>query len=252
LVSRVQSIERAFAVLSALGDGPAGVTAIAGRANLPKSTVVRLLRTLQHEQAVEQDGRDGLYRLGSRVATLATGVGERRSLVATTHPYLIELAAATGEAAGLSIPDGGTAHYLDQVGTPNPVSTRDWTGSRLPMHAVSSGVVFVAHMSPLALDRFLAAPLERYTARTVVDPDALRERLRQVALDGFGWVHDEFEDGISSVASGIADGSGEVVAAIHVHGPTYRFPPLGGETEVGTLVADTAARVARVLRQTSG
>ena len=251
-MSRVQAIERAFAVLSALGDGPAGVTAIAGRAHLPKSTVVRLLRTLQHERAVEQDERDGLYRLGSRVATLASGLGERRSLVATAHPYLVELAAATGESSGLSIPDGRTAHYLDQVGTPNPVSTRDWTGTRLPMHAVSSGIVFLAHMSPTALDQYLATPLERYTSRTVTDPDALRDRLPQVAIDGFGWVHEEFEDGISSVAAGIADGSGEVIAALHVHGPTYRFPPPAREAEVGRSVAEAAARMTRILRQTAG
>jgi DNA-binding IclR family transcriptional regulator len=111
-VSRVQSIERAFAVLSALGDGPSGVTTIAGRAHLPKSTVVRLLRALQAEDAVLQDAGDGRYRLGPRVVTLAAGLAASPSLLAVARPHLAELAAATGEAAGRSIPDGRDVHYV--------------------------------------------------------------------------------------------------------------------------------------------
>src|SRR5207247_9145630 len=66
------------------------------------------------------------------------------------------------------------------------------------------------------------------------------------------WVHDEFAMGISSVAAGIADASGEVVAAVHVHGPSYRFPPAGREAALGLVVATSAARIARALRQAVG
>ena len=239
-------------MLTALGDGPAGVTSIAGRAGLPKSTVVRLLRALQAEDAVLQDANSGWYRLGPRVVTLAAGLAASPSLLAVARPHLSELAASTGEAAGLSIPDGRDVHYVEQVDTPNPVSIRDWTGSRVAMHAVSSGQVFLAHVSSAALDAYLERPLEALTSRTLTEPGVLRERLRTVQLAGYSWVHDEFAEGISSVASGIADASGEVVAALHVHGPSYRFPPPGRESDVGRLVATTAARIARALRQTSG
>jgi len=251
-VSRVQSIERAFAVLSALGDGPSGVTTIAGRAQLPKSTVVRLLRALQAEDAVEQSPVDGRYRLGPRVVTLAAGLAASPSLLAVARPSLAALAIETGEAAGLSIPDGRDVHYVEQVDTPNPVSIRDWTGTRVPMHAVSSGQVFLAHASSSVVDAYIAGGLARLTSGTLTDPDALRERLRAVQLGGYAWVHDEFAEGISSVAAGIADASGEVVAALHVHGPSYRFPPAGRDADVGRLVATTAARIARTLRQATG
>jgi IclR family acetate operon transcriptional repressor len=101
-VSRVQSIERAFAVLGALGDGPLGVTGVADRVRLPKSTVARLLAALASEGAVEQvpDGTD--YRIGSRLVTLAAGVRQTRSLIALARPHLVDLAGVIGEAAGLS------------------------------------------------------------------------------------------------------------------------------------------------------
>jgi len=248
-VSRVQSIERAFAVLGALTDGPSGVTEVAERVGLPKSTAARMLASLAREGAVEQGPGDTRYRLGARIETLATSLVATRSVAAVARPHLTELAASIGEAAGLSIPDGREVHYIDQVDTPNPVGVRDWTGSRIPMHAVSSGLVFLAHRSAATIERYLAEPLLALTERTTTDPDVLRERLRAVALAGYAWVHDEFADGISSVAAAIADASGEVVAAVHVHGPSYRFPPAGRDATIGLNVATTAARIARSLRQ---
>src|SRR5512143_756323 len=150
-MSRVQSIERAFAVLATLADGPIGVTDVADRAGLAKSTAARLLASLAREGAVEQVPGDTRYRLGSRLVTLAAGIRPTRGLVAVAHPDLEQLASRTGEAAGLSVPDGVLVHYVDQVGSPNPVQVRDWTGSRIPMHAVSSGQVFLAHLPGPAL-----------------------------------------------------------------------------------------------------
>lgn len=241
-------------MLTALTDGPVGVTEVAERVDLPKSTAARMLASLAREGAVEQVPGETRYRLGPRIEVLATGLGTTRSLVAIARPHLAELAASLGEAAGLSIPDGAEVHYVDQVDspTPNPVGIRDWTGSRVAMHAVSSGLVFLAHRPAAAVERYLAGPLPALTDRTVTDPAAIRERLRAIALAGYAWVHDEFAIGISSVAAGIADASGEVVAAVHVHGPSYRFPPAGRETALGLTVATTANRIAKAVRQAAG
>jgi DNA-binding IclR family transcriptional regulator len=248
-VSRVQSIERAFAVLGTLADGPIGVTEVAERAHLPKSTAARLLASLAREGVVEQVPGDTRYRLGGRLATLAAGVLPTRSLARLARPSLVDLAAEIGEAAGLSVPDGDLVHYIDQVDTPNPVAVRDWTGSRLPMHAVSSGQVLLAFRPAAALERYLQQPLERFTEVTLVDPAALRERLRDVRRDGYAWAREEFDRGISSVAAPIADASGEVIAAVHLHGPSYRFPAADVEAAIAERVVTTAARIAGSLRQ---
>jgi IclR family acetate operon transcriptional repressor len=249
-VSRVQSIERAFAVLSALSDGPIGVTEVAERADLPKSTAARLLSSLSREGAVEQVPGDTRYRLGPRIATLAEGVVPVRSLIATARPILEELATSTGETAGLSVAEGFVVHYVDQVGTSHQVQVRDWTGTRVPMHAVSSGLVFLAHLPQPTLETFLARDHEAFTARTLTAEGALRERLAKVQADGFAWVHEEFAEGLSSVAAAVADASGGIAAAVHVHGPSYRFPK-GRETEVGEVVLAGATRVSERLRRSA-
>ena len=248
-MSSVQSIRRAFDVLGALADGPLGVTDVAERSGLPKSTAARMLATLTGEGAVEQVPGDTLYRLGPRLVTLAAGLTPVRSLAAVARPTLEELAAASMEAAGLSVPDGDLVHYIDQVATPNPVSVRDWTGTRAPLHAVSSGQVLLAFRMPVAVNHYLARPLEGFTPRTLTDPEAVRERLHAIRRVGYAWAIEEFDEGISSVAAPIADASGEVVAALHLHGPSYRFPPDGQEATLAAMVVAAAARIADGLRQ---
>jgi len=250
--SRVQSIERAFAVLTALSDGPIGVTDVAERAALPKSTAARLLGSLAHEGVVEQVPGETRYRLGPRIVTLAAGVRPTRSLIALARPYLIELAESAGEVAGLSVPDGSLVHYVDQVDSPHPVGVRDWTGTRIPMHTASSGLVLLAHFLPAELDQFLAQPLQRFTSVTVVDPERIRVRIRRAQVDGFAWTRDEYADGISSVAAAIADEDGEVIGAIHVHGPSYRFPAAGQEESIAHRVVATAARITERVRHAPG
>ena len=247
-MSSVQSIRRAFDVLGALADGPLGVTDVAERSGLPKSTAARMLATLAHEGAVEQVSGATSYRLGPRLVTLASGLTPTRSLAAVAHPTLEELAVASGEAAGLSVPDGDLVHYIDQVAVPNPVSVRDWTGTRAPLHAVSSGQVLLAFRMPAAVNHYLARPMEGFTARTLTEPESVRSRLHAIRRAGYAWAIEEFDEGISSVAAPIADASGEVVAALHLHGPSYRFPAAGQEAATATMVVAAAARIADGLR----
>jgi DNA-binding IclR family transcriptional regulator len=117
------------------------------------------------------------------------------------------------------------------------------------MHAVSSGQVFLAHMSEAAIERYLAMPRVAFTDRTVTDSAALRERLRQVQLAGHAWVHDEFAEGLSSVAAPIADALGNVNAAVHVHGPSYRFPAPGAEDRIADAVMGAAGRISARTRE---
>ena len=248
-MSRVQSIERAFAVLGALTAGPIGVTEVAERVDLPKSTAARMLASLVREGAVEQLPGESRYRLGPRIETLATGLGATRGLAETARPHLTELAAMIGEAAGLSIPETDAMHYVEQVDSDHPVGVRDWTGSRIAMHAVSSGLAVLALWPRPRLDAYLDRPLERFNERTMTDPTELRVRLQRIQLDGHAWTNGEYAEGIASVAAGIADASGELVAAIHVHGPSYRFPEAGTETRIASAVIETAARLSARLRQ---
>src|SRR5262245_51701925 len=143
-VGSVQSVERAFAVLRCLAGGPAGVTEIADRCDLPKSTVSRLLATMNEIDVVEQVGAGGDYRLGSVIVDLAGGMSPTAHLVTLARPHLADLSEDLGEATGLSVLDGRQVHYLDQVDGRHAVQVHDWTGERVPAHLVPSGLVLLA------------------------------------------------------------------------------------------------------------
>lgn len=247
-MSSVQAIDRAFAVLDVLGAGPLGVTEVAARTGLPKSTAARLLTTLVGLSAVEQVPGGTDYRLGPRLLALSAGLGAVRTLTQVARPELEALAAETGEAAGLSVREGSTVRYIDQADSPQPVVVRDWTGTRLPLHPVSSGRVFLAAMAPAELDAALRGPLERFTPATIVDSAALRRVMREVIRDGVAWTADEYAEGITSVAAPVVDAAGEVVAAIHVHGPSYRFPGEQPRDRVEEALRAAATRVSGRLR----
>lgn len=249
-MSNVQSVERAFAVLRCLAGGPAGVSEIAERVGLPKSTVSRLLSTLQSIEAVEQLNAGGEYRVAELMVEIASGASPGTDLVAVARPHLAELVGLLGEAAGLSVLEAGDVHYLDQVASDGIVQLRDWTGERIPAHVVSSGLVMLAHGRAEDVERFLARPLQRFTDRSVTEPAALRRRLRTVAAEGTAWVYEEYSEELNSVAAPVRNAAGRVVAAVHVHGPAYRFPADGRAADITAAVVAAAERVSTRLGHT--
>jgi DNA-binding IclR family transcriptional regulator len=248
-VGSVQSVERAFAVLQCLAAGPAGVTELAERSDLPKSTVSRLLATLQELGAVEQLESGADYRIGPAVIGLAGGAGPTAHLVAIARPYLVDLARQLDEATGLSVRDRDRVHYLDQVDGEHAVRVRDWTGERAPLHLVPSGLVLLAAAGADDQRRYLSAPLAASTARSVIDVARLRRRLDEIESSGVEWVYEEFAEGINSVAAPVGDGE-NVVAAVHAHGPSYRFPGTRSPDEIAALVVATAGRISSRLAMT--
>ena len=239
----VQSIKRSFALLRALAVGPVGVTELAERVELPKSTVARLLASLEEERAVEQTEAGGEYRLGPGLIDLAGSAPRGRNLVAASRPHLLELAESLDEVAGLSVIDGGQVYYLDQTESSSNIQVRDWTGEYAPLHAVPSGLVILAHQPDSVMEEYLAAPLVACTSWTVTDPGEMRDRLEQVRSIGYAWVYEEFAEGINSVAAPIFESDGTVEAALHVHGPAYRFPNPDFTHDHGIAVIEAARRL---------
>jgi DNA-binding IclR family transcriptional regulator len=115
------------------------------------------------------------------------------------------------------------------------------------MHAVPSGLVLLAEWPKDALDAYLAGELVAPSRRTVTDPAELRSRLADVREAGHAWGLEEFAEGIDSVAAPIRDARGNPVAAVHVHGPSYRFPAPRSEARVAAAVAAAAHEISRRL-----
>ncbi len=243
----VQSVARAFRILEALATGELGITELGARADLPKSTVARLVATLEEIGAVERSDDEGRYRIGPEIVALAGVASPTANLVSVVRPQLRLLAELTGEDAGLSVPDGHRAHYIDQVSSDNDIQVRDWTGARISMHATPSGQVMLASWPEERLERFLERPLTAFTDATITEPEDLRKKLLAVREDGYVWAFEEFAEGLNSVATAIRDSRDRLVGAIHVHGPAYRFPAPGQAEGTGRMLLEAAHRLSGLI-----
>lgn len=239
----VQSVDRAISVLQVLARrGVAGVTEISTELRVPKSTIFRLLGTLEARKLVEQMTTRGAYRLGNGVVQLASGSTRKHDLSLISRSACHELAEVAGETVNIAIDDGGAVVSIDQVISSATVTTVNWVGQRSPFHATAAGKVFLAHMTEPEVRARLVEPLERFTASTIVDLKTLMDHLDTVRALGFAVSQEEQEPGLASVAAPIWNLDGSLIAALAISGPTFR---VNDETipELAELVQFAAARI---------
>jgi DNA-binding IclR family transcriptional regulator len=223
----VRSVDRAAALLLALGEsqGEAGVTELARRLGLHKSTASRLLATLQRRGLVEQDEETGKYRLGLVVIRLAERAERTLDLRGIAMPELERLARLTHETTGLGILEGDQLLTVAQADGPNLIAVGDWTGRATPAHCVASGKVLLATLAEREVVRIVKRGLPRYTERTLVELDPILEELARIRRRGYATAIGEYELGLNAVAAPVHDARGQIIAAVDVWGPTFRLTP---------------------------
>jgi DNA-binding IclR family transcriptional regulator len=222
--SQVQSVDRAIAILYLLAQhGDAGVTTVANELGVHKSTAFRLIAALEQWNLIEQEGERGKYHLGRGVLRLAAATTARLELPAEARPVCRRLATELGEAVNIAILDNGEATHILQEYAKTAITGRNWLGQRTPLHATASGKVLLAYADPVTVKQTLGVALQPYTPRTVTEPAALEAELAAVRERGWASTAEELEIGLNALAAPIHDGTGEVVAAVGVSGPSYRL-----------------------------
>ena len=225
----VQSLTRAFAILRLIADHPEGigVTTLAENLDLHKSTVSRLLRTLEAEKAVERLPKYGGYRLGAALLNLALKSSPQQGLESIARPFLQELTDVTSESASLEVQDGWFIHYLAQVQSGHAIRVDDWVGRRHPLHIVTSGVLFMSTWTDRALQRYFARDLEQPTTNCITTLAAMKKAIATANASGFAHSVDAFADGLTGLSAPIYDVEDKIVATINIAAPTFRFPAPG-------------------------
>jgi DNA-binding IclR family transcriptional regulator len=124
----------------------------------------------------------------------------------------------------VTVLDGDAVVYVDRVESHWPLRTHFQPGSRVPLHCGASGKLFLSLM-PARKRRGLltAAPLKRYTERTVVDPDKIEEELKRVRAKQVGLDVEEFLPGLIGLAVPVFDSQNRMCATVSMHAPTARL-----------------------------
>lgn len=240
----IQSIERAAAVMRSFTEAQPemGVTELGRQLGLPKSTVSRILSTLQKEGFVSHNAATGKYRLGVGLISLAGVALGQVDVRSAAYYYLDELVETTRESASVSILEGSECVNVLSKASPRPVRYVNWIGRRLPLHCTSSGKVLLSGLSLAERRAALSRPLRRYTSATITTLESLEEELSRVVSLGYALALEEYEEGYCAIAAPIHSHEGRVVGALSVSGPAFR---LTEETlrEFSPVLCATAERI---------
>jgi DNA-binding IclR family transcriptional regulator len=238
----LRSVERAISVLEVLAArGEAGVTEVAVEIAVHKSTAFRLLGALEGGGLVEQTGHRGKYRLGFGLIPLAGAVSDRLDVVQQGRAVCARLATEVGETVNVAVLRDHFTVNVDQARGPSTVASHNWIGQLTPLHCTSSGKVLLAHQDPATRAELLArAGTPPLTPRTVSATGRLEEQLVRVREAGYATAIEEYELGLNAVAAPVFDRSGQVIAAVSVSGPSYRFDEQRIRHVVAPLLAGTA------------
>jgi DNA-binding IclR family transcriptional regulator len=221
----VAAVHHVADILQVLRDSamPLGVNEIARRVSMHKSTVSRVLATLEHRGFVEREGDGVRFKLGIGLISLIGPLLANLDLVSVGRPILATLAAETGETAGTCIWSGRSAVMLDEVRGSQAVAHYVQPGRPMPAHCSAGGKCFLAHMDEEHLNAYLAEPLMLVTPYSITDPGILREELARVLVQGHAVNVEELEADSCAVAAPIANVHGRVVAALLLAVPKFRF-----------------------------
>jgi IclR family KDG regulon transcriptional repressor len=222
----LNSVRNALRLLCAFtpAEPELGVSELARRLGVGKSTVHRLLGTLKDEGFIEQNATTGRYALGLRLLDLGAQAAARLDLHESSAPYMDDLRNRTGETVHIAVLDGLEVVYVERRESPRTLRLFGQIGRRNGAHCTSTGKVLLAYLKPDELERRLEGhTLDPRTRYTITDHAALREELAKVRGRGYAMNLNESEIGMASIAAPIRDASGDVVAAISVAGPVARF-----------------------------
>jgi DNA-binding IclR family transcriptional regulator len=200
-----------------------GISSLAKRLGLAKSTVHRLAVTLAAEGFLEQNPDNGRYRLGLSLFALGALVRRRMDVAHEARPLLGVLRDRTQEAVHLAILSRQSIIYLFNLESTQAIGMRSYIGTLKPAHCTSEGRVLLAHAPDPVVDAVLSGPLEPRTPKTLVQPADIRNALEEVRQLGYAMDDEESEAGMRGVAAPIRDLSGKVVAAVGLAGPTQRL-----------------------------
>jgi DNA-binding IclR family transcriptional regulator len=213
---------------------------------LPKSTLVRFLNTLESEGFIAHDRRSGYYRLGLELIVLGERALRQTQVHQAALPLLEQLAEASGETVDLEILSCREVITLASIPGRHVLGTGRFVGKRWPAHATATGKLVLAYLPPEQIETFLAGPLESLTQFTRIEPEVFRLELEKIRSQGYAISREELELHLVAVAGPVRNAHGEVIAAVSISGPQVRLQE-DRLAEYIKMVQETCAEVSRLM-----
>ena len=223
--TRLSSVANSLRLIKAFSEDhyEIGISDLAKRLGLAKSTVHRLASTLLDQGMLEQNAGDGKYRLGLTLFELGALVRRKMDFTMEARPYLRTLIEKTGETVHLAILDHDSVLYIISLESKQALRMGSKVGTRAPVHATAVGKALLAFQPEEEIARIIARGLPASAPNTLVEGKALQRELAAVRARSYAVDDEESEVGLRSIAAPVRNDSGNVIAAISIAGPVHRM-----------------------------
>jgi DNA-binding IclR family transcriptional regulator len=194
------------------------LASISRRADLPLTTVHRLVHELEKQNALVR-GSDGDYEIGSKIWRLGLLASVHSDLREVALPYMEDVYQLHNDAVQIAVLDGLRCLIVERIAGSRTLEVMSKPGSRLALHATGVGKVLLAH-GDQELQKAVLNSLDRYTDQTITDPGILDTQLKTIKVQGFAKTQEELAEGAVSIAVPLRGKGGNVIAALGIVAPS--------------------------------
>jgi DNA-binding IclR family transcriptional regulator len=200
-----------------------GITEIAHRLELPKSSAHGILETLSASGLVEKNSETGKFHLGVKLVELGYRAQLELDICQIAKPFLQGLNVEFDETVHLTILDHDEVLYIDCVESRQRLRTYSVIGIRAPLYCTSVGKAILAFQDEGEIRRIAREKgLARFTAKTITTEESLITQMTKIRQDGYAVDDMEHEEYLRCVGAPIRNAQGKVFAALSLSGPAER------------------------------
>lgn len=234
---KVKSLTKALMILECFisTESELGVSEIADKLSLPKSTVSNVLSTFQNAGYLRQNSHSNKYALDYGLLKYGYIIIQNLRLRQLILPYMHQISNTTNQVCMLAVPYQNEVLYLDSaVTTKNQWSLRHITGETAPLYCTGLGKVILAFQNDEMTEHYLQCThFEKITENTLCTEMELRENIAMIRRNGYALDDREHEENIKCVAFPILSKTGSLIAAVSVTGNAGEFDQRFIEKTVG-------------------
>ena len=242
----IQSLDRGLKLLEAIGRSgtPVALNDLRSALDIDRSSIFRLLLTLENRGFLERDDATRKYRLGGKILELSGKLYEGLKITDIARPFLEELTRKTKESSHIAIYSNRRSLLIDKEDSSEVIFVNMDVGRSEPLHCTALGKALLLQFPEKKIRAVLKGDRERYTGNTITDAGKFITELEKVKKKGYAVDNEEYRPGVRCLAAPVYDNKGKIVAAIGISGPVSRINSarLG---KLGKTVKETARRISR-------
>lgn len=221
---RVNSVKKALRILECFTTAAPEMTLtqLSRELDMPKSTLLNLIRTLEESGYLYRVRQSQNYRLGYKIMELGYSMRTEFPVVQFALPLMEELQLATGGFIYLTTHINGRVLYLECVYPQKRTVGYSITGKTLPMHCTGAGKAMLSTFTDKQIEWVTDTwGLERKTLNTITDREQLMQELALTRARGYALDLEEETPGVRCVSMAVRSNDGMAAGAISISGPVY-------------------------------